>query len=120
MQARHCGLPENTPLVELVAVGEEAGHAASALQIAADKYRGTSRARRVDTYPLPKKRDEYLDFSVMPCALPPPAARRSASMPVQRAPVGALQTAVVIPVVLLRCTGDCQLAGLCVCSVDII
>jgi hypothetical protein len=56
--------------VELVGVGEDKGHAATALQIAADKYRGTTRARPADVFPMPKKRDEYLEFSVMPCVLP--------------------------------------------------
>jgi hypothetical protein len=49
-------------------VDESAGAPQTAMQMAADKYRGTSRARPVQQYPQPKKRDEYLHFSVMPCA----------------------------------------------------
>ena len=69
MQAKSCGLPDNTPMVEVVEVEEDAGPAKTAMQIAVEKYRGTARKSAVAEYPLPKKRDEYLDFAVMPCML---------------------------------------------------
>eukprot|EP00892_Ulva_mutabilis_P001547 jgi/Ulvmu1/11393/UM075_0055.1 len=66
--ARHCGLPENTPLVEQVEVDAEAGVPRTAMQIAADKYlnRPPPSAARPTTYPEPKKRDQFLEFPVMP------------------------------------------------------
>lgn len=72
LQARFRGLPENTPLVEQVEVDEEAGAPRTAMQIAADKYRQRAPAatKRAPTFPEPKKRDQFLEFPVMPCALP--------------------------------------------------
>lgn len=61
-----CGLPDNTPLIEQVSVEEHAGHPKSAMQLAADRYRGKGGATRSDEYPLPKKRDQFLSFAVMP------------------------------------------------------
>lgn len=75
MQARFCGLPDNTPLVEQVEVDVEAGAPRTALQIAADKYRQRAPpAKPAPTFPEPKKRDQFLEFPVMPCATPPPAS----------------------------------------------
>lgn len=72
MQARFCGLPDNTPLVEQVEVDAEAGAPRTALQIAADKYRQRAPpAKPAPSFPEPKKRDQFLEFPVMPCAIPP-------------------------------------------------
>ena len=80
MQAQHCGLPANTPLVEEVKPEVDAGPPKSAMQIAAAKYRrapaeeATSKAADAEVkpqrpqYPKPKMRDEFLHFSVMPGA----------------------------------------------------
>ena len=78
VQARHCGLPENTPLVEQVEVDADAGAPKTAMQIAVGKYRrGNSPAEQAkedpalagrDMYPDPKRRDQFLHFSVMPGA----------------------------------------------------
>lgn len=70
LQARHCGLPENTPLVEQVEVDTVAGAPRTAMQIAADKYlnRAPPAARQPAAYPEPKKRDQFLEFPVMPRA----------------------------------------------------
>lgn len=73
MQASFSGLPENTPLVEAVEVGQEAGAPRTAMQIATDKYRSRGEPQPASPsapeYPEPKKRDQFLEFSVMPCTL---------------------------------------------------
>jgi hypothetical protein len=77
VKARHCGLPEHTPLVEQVSVDSEAGVPKTAMQIAAAKYRQAAAAepdRKASqssprsSFPKPKHRDEFLHFSVMPGA----------------------------------------------------
>ena len=68
MQASFTGLPENTPLVEAVEIDREAGAPRTAMQIATDKFRNRAPAQQAVEYPQPKKRDQFLEFSVMPCA----------------------------------------------------
>jgi hypothetical protein len=80
VQAKHCGLPEDTPFVERVAVDSERGVPKTAMQIAASKYRhglsvepepsgrGAAGSMQAE-YPKPKHRDEFLHFSVMPGVL---------------------------------------------------
>ena len=77
MQARQAGLPENTPLVEQVAVHEDMGVPKTAMQIAASKYRRSGQGQgneqaapaAAEVYPEPKRRDQFVHFSVMPSAL---------------------------------------------------
>jgi hypothetical protein len=67
VQASFCGLPSNTPLVEAVNINQEAGAPKTAMQIAADQHLRRTPARQAVEYPEPKKRDQFLEFSVMPC-----------------------------------------------------
>ena len=67
VQATLSGLPGNTPLVEAVEIDQEAGAPRTAMQIATDKYRNRIPIRQAVQYPEPKKRDQFLEFSVMPC-----------------------------------------------------
>ena len=78
VQAQHCGLPPNTPLVEQVQTHAVAGAPKNAMQIASAKYRrqhsssGSSRNSAATdlpsepSYPEPKMRDQFLEFAVMP------------------------------------------------------
>lgn len=80
--------------MEQVAIHEEVGAPKTAMQIAAAKYRRSGKPQQhgqppaaavAAEYPEPKRRDEFVHFSVMPSALLPEllccAALAAAGMP---------------------------------------
>jgi hypothetical protein len=94
VQARHCNLPANTPLVEQVRPEVDAGVPMTPMQVAAAKYRRQMAPAKeaaskpavneadlpTPQYPKPKMRDEFLHFPVMPGATRLHAARSLAAV----------------------------------------